>query len=208
MQDISSIDTLQNIQESGFQLLDKLSPKFFLRLCIDLIATTVLVRFIYYRTYHKTEQFFTFFSFNITIFLITNLLNNVEMSMGAAFGLFAVFSMLRYRTESISTRDMTYLFLVIAIGLLSAVSKGGWDELTALNAILLIMTSILESKWLVKKEHSKAIIYERIELIHIDKRQELLKDLQNRTGLKVQRVEIESIDFLRDATRMIIYYFD
>jgi len=85
--------------------------------------------------------------------------------------------------------------LVIAIGLLSAVSKGGWDELTALNAILLIMTSILESKWLVKKEHSKAIIYERIELIHIDKRQELLEDLQNRTGLKVQRVEIESIDF-------------
>ncbi len=208
LQDISSIDTLQNIQGAGFELLDKLSPKFFLRLCIDLIATTILVRFIYYRTYHKTEQFFTFFTFNITIFLITNLLNNVEMSMGAAFGLFAVFSMLRYRTESISTRDMTYLFLVIAIGLLSAVSKGGWDELMALNAILLITTSILESKWLVKKEHSKAIIYERIELIHIDKRQELLEDLQNRTGLKVQRVEIESIDFLRDATRMIIYYFD
>jgi Domain of unknown function (DUF4956) len=208
LQQITNLDTLHQAQASGFQVFDKLSAKFFLRLSIDLISTIILVRLIYYKTYKKSEQFFTFFTFNITIFLITNLLNNVEMSMGAAFGLFAVFSMLRYRTESISTRDMTYLFMVIAIGLLSAVSKGSWGELSALNLILLSITALLESKWLIKKEHSKEILYECIELIHLDKRQELMQDLHHRTGLNIHRVEIQSIDFLKDATRLIIYYFD
>jgi hypothetical protein len=208
LQQVTNLDTLQNIQATGFQLFDKLSTKFFVRLAIDLISTTILVRLIYYKTYQKSEQFFTFFTFNITIFLITYLLNHVEMSMGAAFGLFAVFSMLRYRTESISTRDMTYLFLVIAIGLLSAVSKGGWDELSALNFILLSITALLESKWLIKKEHSKEIVYENIDLIHTEKRKELIEDLHLRTGLNIHRVEIQSIDFLKDATRIIIYYFD
>ena len=208
LQQLTSPDTLQNAQQTGFELLNKLSPKFFLRLAIDLLAVIILVRLIYFKTYQKSEQFFTFFTFNVTIFLITNLLNHVEMSMGAAFGLFAVFSMLRYRTESISTRDMTYLFLVIAIGLLTAVSKGGWDELIALNGIIIVMTTLLESNLLIKKEHSKIIMYERIELIHQDKRKELMEDLIVRTGLKVHRVEILSIDFLKDATRMTIYYFD
>ncbi len=208
LQQVTNLDTLQTIQASGFQLFDKLSTKFFVRLAIDLISTTILVRLIYYKTYQKSEQFFTFFTFNITIFLITYLLNHVEMSMGAAFGLFAVFSILRYRTESISTRDMTYLFLVIAIGLLSAVSKGGWDELSALNFILLSVTALLESKWLIKKEHSKEVLYENIDLIHAEKRKELIEDLHLRTGLNVHRVEIQSIDFLKDATRIIIYYFD
>jgi len=208
LQQLTSADTLQNVQHTGFELLNKLSPKFFLRLGIDLLAVIILVRFIYFKTYQKSEQFFTFFTFNITIFLITNLLNHVEMSMGAAFGLFAVFSMLRYRTESILTRDMTYLFLVIAIGLLTAVSKGGWDELTALNGIIILMTAVLESYLLIKKEHSKVIVYERIELIHQEKRKELIEDLVARTGLNVHRVEILSIDFLKDATRMTIYYFE
>jgi hypothetical protein len=208
LQELTSLDSLQLGSTTSVDILNKLSPKFFLRLSIDLFSVIVLIRFIYYRTYKKSEHFFTFFTFNITIFLITNLLNHVEMSMGAAFGLFAVFSMLRYRTESISTRDMTYLFLVIAIGLLSAVSKGGWDELLALNGVIWLATSVLESNWLVKKEHTKAIIFERIELIHKDKSAELLKELKKRTGLNIHRVEIQSIDFLKDATRIIIYYFD
>jgi hypothetical protein len=130
------------------------------------------------------------------------------MSMGAAFGLFAVFSMLRYRTESISTKDMTYLFLVIAIGLLSAISKGGWDELALLNGIILFATFLLESNWLIKKEFTKNIVYDNINLITPDKRIELLADLKNRTGFNVHRVEIQEIDFLKDATRMTIYFYE
>lgn len=208
LQQTLSPDTLQTAKAASFELFEKLSSKFFIRLFIDLASVFVLIRLIFYRNYKKADQYLTFFAFNLVIFLITYLLNKVEMSMGAAFGLFAVFSMLRYRTESISTKDMTYLFLVIAIGLLSAISKGGWDELALLNGIILLLTFLLESNWLIKKEFTKMIQYEKVELILPEKRKELIQDLKNRTGLNIHRVEIQEIDFLKDATRMIVYYYE
>ncbi|AFK02055.1 hypothetical protein Emtol_0904 [Emticicia oligotrophica DSM 17448] len=208
LQQTLSPDTLQSVQTASFELFEKLSNKFFVRLFIDLLSVFVLIRLIFYRNYKKADQYLTFFAFNLVIFLITYLLNKVEMSMGAAFGLFAVFSMLRYRTESISPKDMTYLFLVIAIGLLSAISKGGWDELTLLNGIILLATFLLESNWLIKKEFTKSLIYDNINLITPERRSDLLEDLKKRTGLNIHRVEIQEIDFLKDATRMTIYYFD
>jgi hypothetical protein len=201
-------DTLQTVQATSFELFDKLSSKFFIRLFIDLASVFVLIRLIFYRNYKKADYYLTFFAFNLVIFLITYLLNKVEMSMGAAFGLFAVFSMLRYRTESISTKDMTYLFLVIAIGLLSAISKGGWDELALLNGIILTATFLLESNWLIKKEFTKMIHYDNINLITPEKRPELLEDLKKRTGFNIHRVEIQEIDFLKDGTRMIVYFYE
>lgn len=208
LQQTLSPDTLQTVQAASFELFDKLSSKFFIRLFIDLASVFVLIRLIFYKNYKKADQYLTFFAFNLVIFLITYLLNKVEMSMGAAFGLFAVFSMLRYRTESISTKDMTYLFLVIAIGLLSAISKGGWDELALLNGIILTATFLLESNWLIKKEFTKNIVYDNINLITPEKRSELLTDLKKRTGFNVHRVEIQEIDFLKDATRMTIYFYE
>lgn len=208
LQQTLSPDTLQTVQAASFELFDKLSSKFFIRLFIDLASVFVLIRLIFYKNYKKADQYLTFFAFNLVIFLITYLLNKVEMSMGAAFGLFAVFSMLRYRTESISTKDMTYLFLVIAIGLLSAISKGGWDELALLNGIILTATFLLESNWLIKKEFTKNIVYDNINLITPEKRTELLTDLKKRTGFNVHRVEIQEIDFLKDATRMTIYFYE
>lgn len=127
--------------------------------------------------------------------------------MGAAFGLFAVFSMLRYRTEGISATDMTYLFLAIAIGLISAISKGGADELGVFCLIVLLVTFLLENGLLIRKEIAKTIIYEHIELIAPERREELLRDLKTRTGLEIHRVEIVDIDFLRDATRLTVYYY-
>lgn len=208
LQQTLSPDTLQTVQAASFELFDKLSSKFFIRLFIDLTSVFILIRLIFYKNYKKADQYLTFFAFNLVIFLITYLLNKVEMSMGAAFGLFAVFSMLRYRTESISTKDMTYLFLVIAIGLLSAISKGGWDELALLNGIILTATFLLESNWLIKKEFTKNIVYDNINLITPEKRTELLSDLKKRTGFNVHRVEIQEIDFLKDATRMTIYFYE
>lgn len=208
LQQTLSPDTLQTVQSASFELFNKLSSKFFIRLFIDLVSVFVLIRLIFYKNYKKADQYLTFFAFNLVIFLITYLLNKVEMSMGAAFGLFAVFSMLRYRTESISTKDMTYLFLVIAIGLLSAISKGGWDELALLNGIILTATFLLESNWLIKKEFTKSIVYDNINLITPEKRSELLTDLKKRTGFNVHRVEIQEIDFLKDATRMTIYFYE
>ena len=166
----------------------------------------VLIRFIYFRFHKKKEFVFTFAIFNLIIFLITFLLNKVEMSLGAAFGLFAVFSMLRYRTEGITIKDMTYLFLAIAIGLITAIIKGGWDEIIVINLIILTFTYLLESNFFIRQEYSKIVHYERIELMPLEKRDELIADLQKRTGLKIHRVSITRIDFLRDSVLLTVYY--
>ncbi|HLO45967.1 MAG TPA: DUF4956 domain-containing protein [Leadbetterella sp.] len=191
-----------------FQWFDKVSFKFLSRFLVDIVAVLILVRFIYFRHYRRTDLFLTFFGFNIIIFLITYLLNKVEMSMGAAFGLFAVFSMLRYRTENISAKDMTYLFIVIALGLITAISKGSWDDLAIMCLILLALTALLEGGWLMKKENTKIITYDKIQLITPDKREELLLDLKQRTGLNIHRVNIHEIDFLKDATQITIFYYE
>ena len=194
--------------DSAFQLFDKLSPKFFTRLIVDLISVFILVRFIYFPIYRNREYVFTFFIFNILIYLITFLLNKVEISMGAAFGLFAVFSMLRYRTEDISAKDMTYLFLVIAMGLISAVTKGNWDEIILINSIILLVTWLLESRTLMKKETSKIVMYEKIELIKPQNKAELVTDLENRLGVKINHISIGKIDFLRDLAEIHVFYYE
>ena len=112
---------------------------------------------------------------------------------------FAVFSMLRYRTEGISTKDMTYLFMVIAIGLISAISKDSWEELLFTTIILLLITALLEGSWLIKKEHTKVAIYDKIGLISPTNRELLIEDLSARTGLNIHRVEIQDYDFLKDS---------
>lgn len=193
---------------TGFELFEKLNAKFWTRILIDIVSVFILIRFIYYPIYKNREFFFTFFIFNLIIFLITFLLNKVEMSMGAAFGLFAVFSMLRYRTEGISMKDMTYLFLVIAMGLITAVSKGNWDELSLLNLIIIAFTYLLESNIFLKKEASKVIQYENIEMIKPEFQAELIADLESRTGIKINRIAINKVDFLRDTAIIRIYYYE
>ena len=193
---------------NGFSLSGRLSDKFFIRLFIDLVSVFILIRFIYYRTYRNKEFFFSYFIFNIIIFFITFLLNKVEMSLGAAFGLFAVFSMLRYRTEGISMKDMTYLFLVIAIGLITAVAPGEWLEILLLNLFLLVFTFLLESNILMRKESSKIIQYDNIDMILPERREELIKDLEKRTGIKINRISIHKTDFLRDSALIQLYYYD
>jgi hypothetical protein len=199
---------LQELTTSeSFEWFNKLPEKFFIRLLIDVLTTTILVRFIYFRNYRRTDLFLTFFSFNLVIFLITYLLNKVQMSMGAAFGLFAVFSILRYRTEGLSAKDMTYLFIVIAMGLISAIIKGSWDELGLVSSMVLLSVWLLEGNLLMKRELTKMVHYDRIELIIPDRREELLQDLQARTGLDVHRVEIQTMDFLKDSAPIMIFYY-
>lgn len=203
---LQAIDT--ETTQTAFELFEKLQPKFFIRLAVNLVSCIILLRFIYFPLYRSRENVFTFFIFNLIIFLITYLLNKVEMSMGAAFGLFAVFSMLRYRTEDISTKDMTYMFLVIAMGLINAVSKGSWDELTLLSAIIITITYLLESDLLIKKEVSKIVMYENIELIKPERKAELFADLENRMGVKINHVTIGKIDFLRDSALLHVFYHE
>lgn len=205
----------ETVVSSGMDAFAKITTKLGLRFVVDFISVLVLIRLVYFPIYKKRELFFTYFVFNIVIFMICFLLNKVDLSMGAAFGLFAVFSMLRYRTEDISLKDMTYLFLVIAIGLISAVTKikGADDSTEALfvgviNSLIIIVAYLLESKLLMKKESVKTIIYENINLIEASREQELIEDIKRRTGINVHRVSIQKIDFMKDSAQIKIFYFE
>jgi hypothetical protein len=206
-----------NETEAGVTLdaMARMSSKMSIRLLIDLATMFVLIRLIYFPLYKQSEFFFMFVIFNIIIFFISFLLNKVELSMGAAFGLFAVFSMLRYRTESISIKDMTYLFLCIAVGLVTAVTKikdtpdaQEYLFLAGLNAGILLITYFLESNKIIRKETTKLVMYENIELIQSHRRDELIADLKTRTGLNVHRIAIQRINFLKDSALIKIYYYE
>lgn len=203
------------VDVSGIDAFMKIAGKMGIRFLVDFLSVFVLIRLVYFPIYKKRELFFTYFIFNIVIFMICFLLNKVDLSMGAAFGLFAVFSMLRYRTEDISLKDMTYLFLVIAIGLISAVTKikGAEDGTEAMfvgiiNLMIIIVAYLLESKVLMKKEAVKTIIYENINLIESSRETELIEDIKKRTGINVHRVSIQKIDFLKDSAQIKIFYFE
>ena len=194
------------LQIGQTELFDKLSDKFFWRYGMNLFFMLVLVRAIYYPIYRRKEYVFTYFLFNTLIFIITYLLNKVDLSMGAAFGLFAVFSLLRYRTEDISAKEMTYLFLSIALGLINAVSHATWFEITLINSIVLVLTFLLDGNILMKNEFYFDVQYENLALIHPDRYEELLIDLRKRTGFKVH-LRIVKVDFLIDAAVVRIYYY-
>lgn len=192
----------------SYGLFEKLGSEFFIRLGINLISVFVLVKIIYFQRYKSNENFFIFFIFNLIIFLITFILNTSEMSIGAAFGLFAVFSMLRYRTEGLSTKDMTYLFIVIALGLISALNKGHWLDLVLLNLIILAFAYLLENSLFIKREDSKIIIYENISMIKPLLQKELQADLEERIGVKINRFEVGKVDFLKNQVQIKIYYYE
>jgi len=127
--------------------------------------------------------------------------------MGAAFGLFAVFSMLRYRTEGINMKDMTYLFIFISVGLISAVHLR-YYELIIIDSVIIIFIYVLDGNKIFKREQSKLVEYENIELVKIENYDMLIKDLRNRTGLTIHRIFIESIDFLKDSAVIRIFFYD
>jgi hypothetical protein len=191
---------------SYFEIFSFENSLFYSRLLINFLASITLIRLIYYLNYRKTDHFLSFFSFNIIIFLITFSLNQVEMSMGSAFGLFAVFSVLRYRTEGLSSRDVTYLFLSIAIGLLTAVSKGTAADIALLNGIILAVVAVIDSNLLQKKQFSKKVVYDNLELIK--DLPKLREDLTAKTGLQIHKVEVLELDLIRDSAILTIYYYE
>jgi len=185
----------------------EITSKFFLSLGFDLLTIALIIILIYYPNYKKLDTIFTFVMFNVTIFLLTYVLNTVKISMGAAFGLFAVFSMLRYRTSGIDMKDMTYLFIFIAMGLISAIEMDFYENVI-ISALVIGFTLILDTKLILRRESLKTIRYEKIDMIKPERREELIKEIKDRTGLNVHRVSIAEIDFLRDVAMINIYYYD
>ena len=181
-----------------------------IRTTFNLLIVLILVRFLYYRITPRKDYLFTFILISVVVFFMVFLLENVKLELGFALGLFAIFGIIRYRTRQIPIREMTYLFLVIGISVINALanSKVSYAELVFTNIALLAITYLLEKVFLLKHESKKVINFENVELIKPENRAELISDLETRTGLKINRVEIGRIDYLRDSARVIIYYFE
>lgn len=175
---------------------------------LNLVIALVIVRGIYYPACHDRNHIFTFLAFNTVVYFVMTFLANAQLSLGVGFGLFAIFSLLRYRTREISTREMTYLFILIALPVMNSVlmSSGSWAVLLTANSAVIVLLFVLEQGWGFHGEDVQRITYERIELIRPELRQALLDDLRQRTGLPVTRVEIRRINFVDDSAELLVYH--
>jgi hypothetical protein len=188
--------------------MDLFDSHFLSLLLINLASVLVLMRGIYYRYSTNRDALLGLTMFGIGVFLVAHLLHDIEMSMGFAFGLFAVFSMLRYRTESMPIRDMTYLFLVIVIALINAVVPAAAMEILLINMLICLLATLAETRLLAPRTHEKPVIYENIENIKPENHHLLLKDLVARTGLDIYKFEIDTIDFLKDIAHIRVFYIE
>ena len=177
------------------------------RLFIDLAFATVVIRLIYYRLYRNREYVFTYYLFNLITFCLCLVLRKVSSHIGLALALFGVFGILRYRTEQIRIRDLTYLFIVIGIGVLNAFADQGVSlaELLAVDAVIVAMTAILELGSSRNVERS-SIIYDQLELLRPGSEAQLVADINAKTGLTVVRVEIDRVDLLRDSADLTVFH--
>jgi len=179
----------------------------FIRYIFNLFITVMVVN-LYYRFSKNKEFLFTFIAFNSLIFFMVYIMSKVDIGVGFGFGLFALFSILRYRTEAIDIKEMSYLFVVITIGVLNALisEKFSYLELVAINFLIVLLTYSLERVMVRQTLTSQNIVYEKIENITPTRKNILMKDLQSRTGLVIQNIKIKNIDFLRDVVNITLYY--
>lgn len=179
-------------------------------LALTLIVEIIIVGLIYYPSSpSRREYVFTFFTFNILIYFVSGLLRDVQLTIGFGFGLLAVFSTLRYRTERVPVREMTYLFISITIPFMNTLfmaTRMTFPELVTVNAIIVAAILVLEQKWLIPALESRQIRYEKIEMVTPDNYYKMLDDLRARTGLDIKRFEIQEIDFLRDTALITIFF--
>lgn len=179
------------------------------RAALNIIALALLVSLIYYPKHKNKDFIFTFVIFNIINFMICYLLGSAKIKIGFAFGLFAIFSIIRYRTILVSIKDMGYFFICVALGMLNSLAsvKDDFVMLIICNAVILVLTFFLERLDFLKNENSKDILYDKINFIKPQMRAELIGDLSERTGLPIHRVEIVSIDYLKDVASVKAYYY-
>jgi len=176
----------------------------------NFLVAVIIVRFIYYPRTHNKRYVFTFLAFNTIIYFVLSFMTSIELGIGVGFGLFAIFSILRYRTDPIPIREMTYLFVIAALPVMNSAGASGdiWVQLISANLIVTVILFILEREWGFHYEAYKHITYEKIELIKPDKRRLLIADLEERTGLQIKRCLIGKVNFLHDTADITVYYED
>lgn len=209
------IDTILSLVEPvslyGIKLINvEALTELFVRFAFNLGIALVIIRYLYYPTTRRKDYLFTFIMLSTTIFLLIFMLDSVKMKIGFALGLFAIFGIIRYRTNPIPIKEMTYIFVVIGLSVMNAMAskKISYAEVVLVNVIIVTIIYMLEKVWLLKHESSKIVLLEKIELIKPERQPELIADLEDRTGIKISRIEIGKINFLKDTARVKIFYFD
>lgn len=181
---------------------------FLLGAALNLAVVLLIVRFIYYRATRDKSFVLSFLSISAVIFFLLQFLTGVELSLGFGLGLFAIFSVLRYRTDPVPIREMAYLFVVIGLAVMNSFLRSTDDlmKLLIANGTVIALMYLLEREWGFRFESSKRVIYEMIDLITPANSELLVADLCRRTGLPVKRAEVVKIDFMRDTAELKIYY--
>lgn len=185
--------------------------EFLVRFGINLLFIIIIVRFIYYPRHRNKDFLFTFFLFNTVNFIICFLLSDTKLKTGFAFGLFAIFSIIRYRTVTVPIREMGYFFVAVTVGLINSLAVLESTQTAVIllmsNTIIIGLILLLDRQLSLDHENYKEINYERIDLIKPELRNEMIEDIKKRTGLPIHRVELIKVDFLRDVARIHAFYY-
>ena len=180
----------------------------FIPLVINLIVTGIIIYGLYYRKMHRKDYLTAFSLISLTVFFLVFLLDNSQLQIGLALGMFAVFGIIRYRTISIPIKEMTYLFVVIGISVINALAnkKIGYTGLALVNIMFIFACWLFESKMIKNHISVKRVRYDNIQLIKAGKEQELKADLEERLGLSIVKIEIGRVNFLRDSALLNVSY--
>ena len=179
-----------------------------IRFSFNLFIAFIIIKLIYHRDHKGNDFVFTYFMFNSLIFFFAYILGNLDINMAFGFGLFAVFAILRYRTDPIPIKEMTYLFIVITIGVLNALSRNevSFGELLFANVAIVLLTFLLEKYWENNLLHTKTVVYDNIDCIKPENRQKLIDDLIKKTGLSIISCKIGRINFIENRVNVKFYY--
>ena len=192
----------------GIPIFDDDSYKMMIRFLLNLFFLTGIVKFIYYKHHQKKEYLFTFYLIGIVVYFLCFTLKKYELDLGMALGLFAIFGIIRYRTLPLEVKEMTYLFVVIGVAVMNALSnkKMSYAEIIAANTIILLALYFLERYWARTETLSKDVIYEIIENIRPENHDKLKADLEKRLGVEILSFEIGKVNFLKDVAKVTVYY--
>ena len=213
------VQSITDAMMTTTQSLTELAIRFFL----NLLVCWVIVGLFYYRKSRRRDYYFTFMVFSTAMLMLLYIMGNVEVGVGLTLGLFAIFGVIRYRTETVPIREMTYLFVIIALAAANGLapvyhlvdvstaphytlSWGSVGVMALVNLLIIVLVGVLESESLVRHTTAKLVLYDRIELIVPERRAELISDLEKRIGVKVENVEIGHVDFLKDSAFIKVYY--
>lgn len=178
-----------------------------MRFAFNLLISWLIVRVCYYRKSQRKDYVLTYMLFSSAMFLLIFLMENVNLQIGLTLGLFAIFGVIRYRTETVPVREMTYLFVIIATSVINGLALNiSYVELFVANTLIFLLIWAMESRVLLRHTSAKLVIYEKIQLITPERREEMIADLEQRLGHKVEKVEVGHVDFLRDVAFVKVYY--